>query len=141
MPPEARATCSLLTVDVAQPHENNDQLTTQTDKFTLAETRISVNHPRTRSHSPAALGVEEQDEVELLLGFVLHLFSDAEHVRGGHGDGHPVVLTAHMRHAGVDDLHGGREELPAHQTVRCLECKRMWTVTRVRGCLRCTHTK
>lgn len=56
-------------------------------------------------HSPAALVVEEEDEVEFLFGFVLHLLSDAEHVHGGHGDGHPVVLAAHSRHVGVDDLH------------------------------------
>lgn len=93
-----------MTIDVTQPQENNDQLTRQTDRFTLVETRISVNHSRRRRHSPAALVVEEEDEVELLLGFVLHLFSDAEHVHGGHGDGHPVVLAAHTRHVGVDDL-------------------------------------
>lgn len=61
------------------------------------------NHLGSRKPLPAALVVEEEDEVEFLFGFVLHLFSDAEHVHGGHGDGHPVVLAAHTRHVGVDD--------------------------------------
>lgn len=61
------------------------------------------NHLGSRKPLPAALVVEEEDEVELLFGFVLHLFSDAEHVHGGHGDGHPVVLAAYARHVRVDD--------------------------------------
>lgn len=59
---------------------------------------------RSGRHSPAALVVEKEHEVEFLFGFVLHLLADAEHVRGGRGDGHPVVLAAHSRHVGVDDL-------------------------------------
>ena len=55
-------------------------------------------------HSPAALVVEEEDEVEFLFGFVLHLFSNAEHIHWGHGDGHPIVLAAYTWHVGVDDL-------------------------------------
>lgn len=55
--------------------------------------------------SPAALVVEEEDEVEFLFGLVLHLLSNAKHVRGGHGDGHPIVLATHSWHVGVDDLH------------------------------------
>lgn len=54
--------------------------------------------------SPAALVVEEEHEVELLLRLVLHLLADSQHVHGGHGDGHAVVLAAHPRHVGVDDL-------------------------------------
>lgn len=54
--------------------------------------------------SPAALVVEEEHEVELLLRLVLHLLADAQHVHGGYGDGHAVVLAAHPRHVGVDDL-------------------------------------
>lgn len=71
-----------------------------------------LQQSKSSPHSPAALVVEEEDEVEFLFGFVLHLFSDAEHVHGGHGDGHPVVLAAHARHVGVDDLHAaeGRAE-------------------------------
>lgn len=57
-----------------------------------------------RRHSPAALVVEKEHEVEFLFCFVLHLLADAEHVRGGRGDGHPVVLAAHSWHVGVDDL-------------------------------------
>lgn len=57
-----------------------------------------------RRHSPAALVVEKEHEVEFLFCFVLHLLADAEHVRGGRGDGHPVVLAARSRHVGVDDL-------------------------------------
>lgn len=66
---------------------------------------------RSRRHSPAALVVEKEHEVEFLFCFVLHLLADAEHVRGGRGDGHPVVLAAHSRHVRVDDLRtasGGR---------------------------------
>lgn len=73
-------------------------------------TCVSFNPSRRRRHSPAALVVEEQDEVEFLFGFVLHLLSNAEHVHGGHGDGHPIVLAAHSRHVGVDDLHTAEEE-------------------------------
>lgn len=50
--------------------------------------------------------------MELLLGLVLHLLSDSEHVHGGDGDGHPVVLAADAWHVGVDDLprsSGGQE--------------------------------
>lgn len=72
-------------------------------------TCVSFDPSRRRRHSPAALVVEEQDEVEFLFGFVLHLLSNAEHVHGGHGDGHPVVLAAHSRHVGVDDLHTAGE--------------------------------
>lgn len=60
-------------------------------------------------HSPAALVVEEEDEEELLFGFVLHLLPDAEHVHRRHGDGHAVVLAAHPRHVRVDDLHTAGE--------------------------------
>lgn len=55
-------------------------------------------------HSPTALVVEEEDEVEFLFCFVLHLFSNAQHVQGRHGDGDPIVLAAHTWHVGVDDL-------------------------------------
>lgn len=61
---------------------------------------------RSRRPSPAAFVVEKEHEVEFLFCFVLHLLADAEHVRGGRGDGHPVVLAAHARHVGVDDLEG-----------------------------------
>lgn len=57
-----------------------------------------------KRRSPAALVVEEEHEVELLLRLVLHLLADAQHVHRGHGDGHAVVLAAHPRHVGVDDL-------------------------------------
>lgn len=72
--------------------------------FTLVETCVSLNHSHRQRHSPAALVVEEEHEVEFLFGLVLHLFSDAEHVGGWHGDGHPIVLAAHSRHVGVEDL-------------------------------------
>lgn len=68
------------------------------------EARVGLNHSDEQRHSPAALVVEEEDEVELLLGLVLHLLSDAEHVHGGDGDGHAVVLAADARHVGVYDL-------------------------------------
>lgn len=75
-----------------------------------------------RQNSPAALVVEEQDEVQLLFGLVLHLLSDAQHVHGGGGDGNPVVLTADTRHVGVDNLlapgEAGRNGLDAHDTTR-----------------------
>lgn len=61
------------------------------------------NHLGSRKPLPAALVVEEEHEVEFLFGLVLHLFSDAEHVGGWHGDGHPIVLAAHSRHVGVED--------------------------------------
>lgn len=60
-------------------------------------------------HSPAALVVEEEDEVEFLFCFVLHLLSNAENVHGGHGDGDPIVLAAHTWHVGVDDLFAAGE--------------------------------
>lgn len=85
-------------------------------------TCVCFNPSRRRRHSPAALVVEEQDEVEFLFGFVLHLLSNAEHVHGGHGDGHPVVLAAHSRHVGVDDLHkpgGGGGGGGSHDTCKC----------------------
>lgn len=72
---------------------------------------MGLNHPDSAPHgvhSPAALVVEEEDEVEILFGFVLHLFSDAQHVHGRHRDGHAVVLAAHARHVRVDDLHTAR---------------------------------
>lgn len=88
-------------------------------RLTGLETRGGFNRScRRRRHSPAALVVEEEDEVEFLFGFVLHLLPDAEHIHGGHGDGHPVVLAAHTRHVGVDDLHT-RGEIHTHAH----ECK------------------
>lgn len=53
---------------------------------------------------PAAFVVEEKDEVELLLGLVLHLLSNAEHVQWRDWYGHPVVIAAHPRHVRVDYL-------------------------------------
>lgn len=61
------------------------------------------NHLGSRKPLPTALVVEEEDEVEFLFCFVLHLFSNTQHVQGGHGDGDPIVLAAHTWHVGVDD--------------------------------------
>lgn len=94
----------LLTGEATEAPENNDGLTGGLDRFTLVEARVGLNHPGGRRHSPAALVVEEENEEELLPGLVLHLLSDAEHVHGGGGDGHPVVLAANARHVGVYDL-------------------------------------
>jgi len=78
------------------------------DRFTLVEARVSLNHSG-RRHSPAALVVEEEDEVEFLFGLVLHLLSDPEHVHGRSGNGHPVVLATDTWHVGVDDLRAAGE--------------------------------
>ena len=44
------------------------------------------------------------DEVELLVGPVLHLLSDPEDVQGGQGQGHPAVVIPRPRRLGVYDL-------------------------------------
>lgn len=62
------------------------------------------NHFGFRKPLPAALVVEEVDEVELLVGPVLHLLSDPEDVQGGQRQGHPVVETARPLRLGVYDL-------------------------------------
>lgn len=55
---------------------------------------------------PAALVVEEVDEVELLVGPVLHLLSDPEDVQRGQGQGRPAVVTPRPRRLGIYDLCG-----------------------------------
>ena len=53
---------------------------------------------------PSSLVVKEEDEVEMLSGFLGHLFSKFQHLQWGHRDGNPMVEHTFPGHLWINDL-------------------------------------
>ena len=53
---------------------------------------------------PSSLVVKEEDEVEMLSGFLGHLFPKFQHLQWGHRDGNPMVEHTFPGHLWINDL-------------------------------------
>lgn len=88
--------------------------------------------PRKRRVSPGALVVEEEHQIEPLVGLLLSLLPQTENVFGRDRDGHPVVQHALLRHLWIDDLEQSGKQFGAPNILnglstlvfKCAECSR-----------------
>lgn len=89
---------------------------------------LNEEGPLASAASPRALVVEEEHQVEPLVGLLLPLLPQAQDVSGRDGDGHPVVQQTLLGHLRVDDLEGEAAG------------RRSWRGTRITTCTLTTDT-
>lgn len=98
-------------------------------RFRPLETTTEPRLSRKQRVSPGPLVVEEQHQIEPLVGLLLSLLPQTENVFGWDRDGHPVVQHALLRHLWIDDLEQSGKQFGAPDILKGLstlvaECSR-----------------
>lgn len=71
-------------------------------------------HLSMTDHLPRPLVVEEEHQVELLVGILLPLLPQTEDFFGWDWNGHPVVQQTLLWHLWVDDLEQTNKQMSSH---------------------------